>query len=70
MTRNFGSPDAYCYITPNQMMNGCKSLIQEHPVVSTKDASDQDDWKAGKKFSASAGGIQVVGGGPTVPKDK
>ena len=31
-------------------MAGCKSFIRDYPVLSTEDALDQEDWKAGKKF--------------------
>lgn len=62
-TWNFGSPDASCYIPPHRPMNGCESFIKDDPVVSAKDASGQDDWEVGK-FSANAGGIQVMGGWP------
>ncbi|KAL6058924.1 hypothetical protein STEG23_022112, partial [Scotinomys teguina] len=47
--------DASRYITSNLLTDLYKSFIQKYPVVSFEDTFDQDNWKAWRKFTDSAG---------------
>nr|AAW26498.1 unknown [Schistosoma japonicum] len=57
------------WLSPDEMANVYKEMIQKYPIVSIEDPFDQDDWDAWPKLTASTN-IQIVGDDLTVTNPK